>query len=1022
MHTFHKSQTGKSVPLLPPITITSSTTKQQLENEVLKRLKPDDKATIRPKLVHSNSQHTLLAKLNSLDINKLFKMDDLNSSINQQSVALSSTFSPLNSVHNESLMKYVRRFDETNLKLEVENSFFISESIYEKINLIVNKKQPEKVIKENANSDKNKIESIKPVIKNDFETTTLNNRYVRIKKLATGAFGQTNVVYLRNNKKRYFALKLVDLSHIDKLRDFLKLDDYLKWLKKLSHNSNLTRINELFCCQNFRFVYFISDYVNSMYELVNLHKSERTSIDPNMILKWFEQAIAAIAYLHETCHILHGNIKPQNFLLTSNENLKVSDYGYSNLFRTHASYVKHLLNSRENLAYLPRETIDLFEYDEMSEIYAIGRVFCELTLLKNFDFALNESQKSDLKNKLKECNIFSSVLVSMQNVVNVNRPSTNTLKQYCEWVNTGFLIKQTKQKGSSLSTMISVLRDKPHLLINIKLDELAHASIDKLVDMVQRLLQVEHKNLLTLNDYLLIDKELYLVYEYLNCVTLREKLGKMEKVKDELVIEWSIQIASALDFLHSKQIAHQKNLNCESILISDENEIKLSDFGVHSYVTCLTNQAICTNSKMSTTHSFGLLLLELITLRENESNDYLLGELLNELETKVPSKTIKVYGEKRAELLQLTERILRLKYSKISSIQNELKRLMNITKYTLLTQLPNTIELNSKIVQIVCLSDNELLINTLNKSKNIIEMNKLEFFASNKNQFKYSLEKMHTSLIRTKPQFDYFDTICSLNNKCLLVCNSKSIYIYDKNFKCLKRMSLIDALEMRNQNSSNEAALTATSNNTHSNLLNNLKLKVKCLYYSLKTRRLYLLLSIHDQHCLVSTFDVDISCRETGRLKEGDDRESVQLQHFELTFKNSFHMNIHPNSIKSFVCSSERLFACCLDNKLNKFIRVFDLNDAQSSFVLGTTNEIAKDVCIDSDERVWIAFEHSLQMCNKNGELLWTFRLAHLKFDFSSFKLANICFSPMSSSVFILLKDEQNECKNKLLIYSNQSN
>jgi hypothetical protein len=81
-----------------------------------------------------------------------------------------------------------------------------------------------------------------------------------------------------------------------------------------------------------------------------------------------------------------------------------------------------------------------------------------------------------------------------------------------------------------------------------------------------------------------------------------------------------------------------------------------------------------------------------------------------------------------------------------------------------------------------------------------------------------------------------------------------------------------------------------------------------------------------------------------------------------------------------------------------------------------------KDVCIDSDERVWIAFEHSLQMCNENGELLWTFQLAHLQLNSSSFKLANVYISPMGSSLLVLLKDEQNDCKNKLLVYSNQSN
>ena len=65
-----------------------------------------------------------------------------------------------------------------------------------------------------------------------------------------------------------------------------------------------------------------------------------------MIKKWFNETISAIHYLHEN-NILHGNLKLTNFLLDSNESIKLCDFGYFDLFKTtmvaHVNYEMNFL-------------------------------------------------------------------------------------------------------------------------------------------------------------------------------------------------------------------------------------------------------------------------------------------------------------------------------------------------------------------------------------------------------------------------------------------------------------------------------------------------------------------------------------------------------------------------------------------------------------------------------------------------------------------------------------------------------
>jgi serine/threonine-protein kinase len=73
--------------------------------------------------------------------------------------------------------------------------------------------------------------------------------------------------------------------------------------------------------------------------------------------------------------------------------------------------------------------------------------------------------------------------------------------------------------------------------------------------------------------------EPYLVLEYVEGDNLRRRLRRFEgPVPLRLAIDWGVQLASALAYLHSQGIVH-RDLKPENILVTPDDQLKIADFG-----------------------------------------------------------------------------------------------------------------------------------------------------------------------------------------------------------------------------------------------------------------------------------------------------------------------------------------------------------------------------------------------------------------------------------------------------------
>ncbi|PON60136.1 Serine/threonine protein kinase [Parasponia andersonii] len=161
---------------------------------------------------------------------------------------------------------------------------------------------------------------------------------------------------------------------------------------------------------------------------------------------------------------------------------------------------------------------------------------------------------------------------------------------------------------------------------------------------------LNHKNIISLLGICFEDSNLLLVYDFLSRGSLEENLHG--KKKDLVAFGWNerykiaLGVAEALDYLHSgsAQPVIHRDVKSSNILLSDDYEPQLSDFGLAKWASTSSTHITCTdvagtfgylapeyfmygkvNNKIDV-YAFGVVLLELLSGRKPISSDYPKGQ------------------------------------------------------------------------------------------------------------------------------------------------------------------------------------------------------------------------------------------------------------------------------------------------------------------------------------------------------------------------------------------------------------
>ena len=196
------------------------------------------------------------------------------------------------------------------------------------------KKEEEEKIKKIYNSfslDNNEID--KRISKNNNNQSRKSidkgknlGTFILGQKLGEGTFGVVRIAtHIITGEK--VAVKILDKQKILKESDKSRLEKEIKILKMLHHNNIVHLYNVI---QTSSKIYLVMEYIEGkeLFDYI-IHKRRLSELEA---CKFYQQLISGIEYLGKL-KIAHRDLKPENLLLDKKKNIKLVDFGLSNIYK-----------------------------------------------------------------------------------------------------------------------------------------------------------------------------------------------------------------------------------------------------------------------------------------------------------------------------------------------------------------------------------------------------------------------------------------------------------------------------------------------------------------------------------------------------------------------------------------------------------------------------------------------------------------------------------------------------------------
>ena len=250
------------------------------------------------------------------------------------------------------------------------------------------------------------------------------------KEIGSGSFGKVIIgVHILTEEK--VAIKILDKLILNKTpEDYQLVKNELSILQIVKHK-NIIRLYEIL--ETTRYIFIIMEYCED--DIMNYILS-RKCLSEKESLKFFQQLINALYYLHSQ-NIAHRDIKIDNLLLDSNNDLKLIDFGLSTKYKE-----GELLNQHcGTIVYAAPEVLDYKSYHGMLvDVWSCGVVlFGMLSGFLPFGESNDEiNKKMILEGRIKMPKIFSEGAKDLlRHMLDINPLKRYTLDDIIEhpWFN-----------------------------------------------------------------------------------------------------------------------------------------------------------------------------------------------------------------------------------------------------------------------------------------------------------------------------------------------------------------------------------------------------------------------------------------------------------------------------------------------------------------------------------------------------------------------------------------------------------
>ena len=192
--------------------------------------------------------------------------------------------------------------------------------------------------------------------------------YTPIKPLNKG--GMTDLVLSKDEKDQTVLLRSINLAH---LNDKIVRSAFILGIEALSNMNHPNIIKILDHGQILKTPYMVIAFHENAQNLREMISSRSETLQ-NYSFEFMRQIVKALTHIH-TQGYLHMDLKPENIIVTEENQLIILDFDFS---MPHKSKVQKLKHVPGTMGYLAPETLLKRKVSTASEIFTMGVVLYEL--------------------------------------------------------------------------------------------------------------------------------------------------------------------------------------------------------------------------------------------------------------------------------------------------------------------------------------------------------------------------------------------------------------------------------------------------------------------------------------------------------------------------------------------------------------------------------------------------------------------------------------------------------------------
>ncbi|XP_062124717.1 tyrosine-protein kinase JAK2-like isoform X3 [Drosophila sulfurigaster albostrigata] len=413
-------------------------------------------------------------------------------------------------------------------------------------------------------------------------------------------------------------------------------------------------------------IYLLLEYTDcgSLYDFLH-HSLKEVSF--NVKLDWMLQCATGLEFLHKN-NTIHRDLKTKNLLLFNEyRTLKICDFGRVKEF---ANYSSDLM---ESVCYMAPEVCVNFsqnengKYYKMCDVFSFGITFWEVLSRKKPFYEYNNVPSvviikkiiDGFRPKISDANINDGsgyIELIIQKCWDRLPKNRLTMKELCALLpifpicllDIGIVNLEEVQLGKFIGRgnsgvvhkAIWKLPDADEKSIAVKI--IQYHNVDSITENIifaknvfreiQIIKKCIHRNIIALYGVSKTpDNRFYLLLEYADCGSLQNFLHySNENVSFKKKMDWMLQCATGIEFLHSKNIVHRNLTTHNLLLMNNYHTLKICDVGTMSKLSTSYTEHIGTirymapevcNSndkytKMCNVFSFGIIFWEVMSRKK----------------------------------------------------------------------------------------------------------------------------------------------------------------------------------------------------------------------------------------------------------------------------------------------------------------------------------------------------------------------------------------------------------------------